>query len=132
MGRIKLDFTGENAVFSFNPLLRTEHLDVFFEKYCRKEALRIIPPLVEKWMGITGLKPTKVSYRKAKSRWGSCSGRGNVSLNTALVKLPMECIEYVIVHELCHLKHHNHSKDFWNEVAKYLPDFVVLRKKLKM
>jgi len=69
------------------------------------------------------LFPTKVTITKAKRRWGSCSGKNRVSLSCFLVKLPYEVIDYVIVHELCHIKHKNHSKEFWEEVAKHCPEY---------
>jgi predicted metal-dependent hydrolase len=75
-----------------------------------------------------GVKLSKLSIKKMRSRWGSCSGRGNVSINLLLGHLPEELLEYVIVHELCHLVHHNHSKRFWALVAAHSPDF----KKQKM
>lgn len=131
MGRIMLDFVGDDAVFRFNPHMRDAQTEDFYEKFIKKEAHRLILPLIEKWAEITGLKPLKISFRRQKSRWGSCSGRGSISLNINLVSLPLRTIEYVIVHELCHLKHHNHSKAFWEEVEKFLPDYRTLRDKLR-
>ena len=65
----------------------------------------------------------KVSVKKMRSRWGSCSGRGNISINLSLGHLPDDLLEYVVVHELCHLVHHNHSKSFWSLVAAHAPQF---------
>jgi predicted metal-dependent hydrolase len=70
-----------------------------------------------------GVRLGKVAVKKMRSRWGSCSSRGNVSVNLLLGHLPDELLEYVVVHELCHLVHHNHSKKFWSLVAAYSPDF---------
>jgi predicted metal-dependent hydrolase len=58
-----------------------------------------------------------------RSRWGSCNNRGELSFNSLLMMLPIEVINYVVVHELCHLQHLNHSKEFWQLVANYLPHF---------
>lgn len=71
----------------------------------------------------TGLIPTKIKISKAKKRWGSCSGKNSINLSCYLTKLPHEVIEYVIIHELCHITHKNHSKAFWSEVAKHCPDY---------
>jgi predicted metal-dependent hydrolase len=78
-----------------------------------------------------GFKPVKIGVRRQTSRWGSCSGKGNISLNYKLLKYPQNIIDYVIIHELCHLTEMNHSKKFWDLVAKYVPDYQMLRKKLK-
>ncbi len=74
------------------------------------------------------LFPKDLSFRSQKTRWGSCSTSGHVSFNWRLIIAPKEVIEYVIVHELAHLKHHNHSKNFWNLVATQLPNYPILRK----
>ncbi len=65
--------------------------------------------LAKKW----GFRYNKVSVRKAKTRWGSCSTNGNISLNIHLIRLPKILIDYVILHELCHTIEHNHSEKFW-------------------
>ena len=73
----------------------------------------------------------RVCIKHQKTRWGSCSGKGNLNFNCLLMLCPLEVIDYVIIHELCHLKHQNHSKDFWNEVEKYMPDYKIHRRWLK-
>lgn len=77
------------------------------------------------------LNPTNVTFRKAKTRWGSCSNRNSISLNIALTALPRTLSDYVIIHELAHIKHKNHSKAFWNLVAKYYPDYKEAKAELK-
>ncbi len=72
-----------------------------------------------------------LTLREQKSRWGSCSGKDNLNLNWRLVHYPPAVINYVIIHELAHLVHHNHSKNFWNFVAKYDPEYKIHRKYLK-
>ncbi len=73
----------------------------------------------------------KISIRSQKTRWGSCSTHGSLSFNFKLIQYRKEVIDYVIIHELCHLKEMNHSKKFWLLVEKLCPDFKSLRKELK-
>lgn len=74
----------------------------------------------------------KISVRDQKSRWGSCSRRGNLSFSYKIVFLPQALVNYLIVHELCHLKEFNHSKNFWALVSQTIPNYSVLRKEIKL
>ena len=80
---------------------------------------------------IFGFDISKTGLRFMKVRWGSCSPKGIINLNTALLFLPEEILDYIIIHELSHLKHPNHSPYFWNEVAVAMPDFRERMKQLK-
>ncbi len=73
----------------------------------------------------------RVSVRDQKTRWGSCSSKGNLNFNYRLFYLSEELLDYVVVHELAHRRHMNHSKDFWQEVEVYFPDYKACRKQLK-
>ncbi len=73
----------------------------------------------------------KITIRNQISRWGSCSKRGNLSFNYRIVLLPLELADYIIVHELCHLGEFNHSKKFWDLVARTIPHWKKLRRELK-
>lgn len=88
----------------------------------KAQAERILQPRVAYWARTTGLTPTAVRYTNAASRWGSMSGRGTMSLSAALIHLPLELCDYVIVHELCHIRHPNHSPAFHDLVRAFLPD----------
>ncbi len=72
----------------------------------------------------TGLKPNKIIFRSARTRWGSCSSQKQISLNWKLICQPAPLIDYVIVHELCHLKFLNHSSNFWNLVERIIPNYL--------
>lgn len=102
-------------------------VDIFY----RQKAREIIVPMVEFWSEKMKLYPTYVGFRKNRTLWGSCSFKNRLSFNTNLVKVPKLSIEYVVVHELAHIKHKNHSAKFWNFVQMYLPDFKERKKGLK-
>jgi predicted metal-dependent hydrolase len=76
-------------------------------------------------------KPASLIIRTMKRRWGSCSGKGVITLSTELVKLDDLYIEYVITHELCHLKHHNHGSQFYSLLSDVFPEWKAVRKELK-
>ena len=89
-------------------------------------------PLFEKWEEIMGIKANKVTFRIMKSCWGSCRSQSrSLTFNLNLVTKPTECVEYVIIHELAHIIHPNHSSDFWKLVERYCPDYRRLRSILK-
>ena len=99
-----------------------------FYKYISHEYL---PQRVQYFANIMNLGYKVLKFRKMKSRWGSCSSVQVITLNTHLMKVEKELIDYVVVHELAHLVHMNHSSDFHALVTNYLPDAKELRKKLK-
>jgi len=78
-----------------------------------------------------GLKPSSIGVRKMKSRWGTCRTNGRIMLNTELIKKRQELIDAVIIHELCHLKHPNHGKEFYALLENLMPEYKVLRKELR-
>ena len=96
-----------------------------------EEALKIIPARVEYFAKVIGVTYGKITIRNQKTRWGSCSSKGNLNFNCLLMLAPPEVLDYVVVHELCHRKQMNHSKAFWLEVEKVLPDYKEARKWLK-
>ncbi|MBN2667357.1 MAG: M48 family metallopeptidase [Bacteroidales bacterium] len=78
-----------------------------------------------------GFRPTGLTVRKMKSRWGSCSSKGRIALSYDLIRLSKECREYVMIHELCHLKHHNHGAGFYNLLTEVLPGWKQTRAEIK-
>lgn len=97
----------------------------------RKEANTILKQRLEFLSKKTGLYPQSLMIKEQKSRFGSCSSKRNINLNWKLVIAPLDIIDYVIVHELCHLKEMNHSKNFWNLVESFMGDYREKRKWLK-
>lgn len=73
----------------------------------------------------------KIFIRNSRTRWGSCSSKANLGFNYRVAKLPPDLVDYLVVHELCHLKQMNHSKDFWDLVAQTVPDWKERRKRLQ-
>lgn len=101
------------------------------EMYYRKEAEKRISAIMEKMIVKTGLKPKEYRLFNFKRAWGNCSSKKIIKVNTKLVMYSDNAIEYVCVHELCHLKYMNHSKEFWNLVKQYIPNYKTIEKELK-
>ena len=89
----------------------------------KQKAHKFIPPRVKYFAETFGFEYTKIRISSAQTRWGSCSSRGTLSFSYRLMQYREECIDYVIVHELCHLREMNHSPKFWAEVAAIMPDY---------
>jgi predicted metal-dependent hydrolase len=93
------------------------------ERHLRGLAARELPARVLELAALHKLQVQRVIVRNQRSRWGSCSRRGTISLNWRLVQTPAAVRDYLVLHELAHLKEMNHSRRFWNEVARLCPDF---------
>jgi predicted metal-dependent hydrolase len=107
------------------------NLRPFVEKHLWKLAARELPARVAELANDHGFVVRRVSVRNQKSRWGSCSRQGTVSLNWRLIQSPDFVRDYIILHELAHLKEMNHSKQFWRQVARLCPDFALAEHWLK-
>lgn len=97
----------------------------------RELARRILTDKSYEYAQVLGVSFQKIRIANQRTRWGSCSSKGTISYNWKLVLMPEEIMDYVVVHELCHLKEMNHSVHFWNLVASVLPDYTVRRAWLK-
>lgn len=99
--------------------------------YRKEEFKEIVEKYVNELVKQTGLVPNKITIKQIKYAWGSCSSKKNITINLELIKYSEQAIRYVILHELCHIKYMNHSKDFWNLVEKYMPDYKQVKKEFK-
>lgn len=95
------------------------------------EALKVIPERVAFFAPQVNVTYGRITIRNQKSRWGSCSAKGNLNFNCLLMLAPPEVLDYVVVHELCHRLEMNHSARFWQEVERVIPDYKTRRKWLK-
>lgn len=97
----------------------------------KSKAKQIIPKRVEHFSKIMGLKPTGVKITSAQKRFGSCSGKDSLCFSYILMQYPDEAVDYVVVHELAHIKHKNHGRDFYRLIESVLPDYKQREKLLK-
>lgn len=99
------------------------HLDAAQEKELRERAKSVLAQRTAYFARQVGVTYGRITVRDQKTRWGSCSQTGNLNFNFRLILAPLEVLDYVVVHELCHRRQMNHSAQFWQEVAQVLPDY---------
>lgn len=97
----------------------------------RKKAKSVLPEKVKRYSEIMGVTPTAVRINSAKTRYGSCSGKNSINFSLYLMDKDERFIDYVVVHELAHIKHHNHSKDFYSFIERFMPDYKQIRNMYK-
>lgn len=102
------------------------------EKALRQEAAKLLPQRLDQLASKFGYDYSGVSIKKLKSRWGSCNHQQHISLSLFLMLLPWQLIDYVLLHELNHTKHLNHSASFWAEIENHMPNAKQLRKELRI
>lgn len=111
--------------------LKSRHNTKEADKELMHSAREYLPARLEELAEGHGFKYRKIRLSKATSRWASCSDSGTISLNAHLMRLPKDLIDYVLIHELCHTKQMNHSRDFWKLVENSMPGYEDRRKQLK-
>ena len=97
----------------------------------REKTRQLVTARAKYFAAIIGVQYNQIAIRMQRTRWGSCSSKGNLNFNCLLGLTPPEVLDYVVVHELCHLIEMNHSKQFWDAVERIMPDYKVHRKWLK-
>lgn len=131
------EFVESNSAWLEKAVLRKqkqlERYDILDDEKEQLKSLakQVIPERVEYYSRLMNLYPTDVKITSAKKRFGSCNGKNSLCFSYFLMKYPTEAVDYVVVHELAHIKHHNHSKDFYNLIKKYLPDYKERERLLK-
>lgn len=129
--KISIDFTESKFKITLpNQLNTQENLQQAFENYFRIKAQEKIEPILKKKSKLTGLQYNNVKFMKLEKRWGSCTPSNTIIININAVKLPFSLIEYLVVHELVHTKIKSHSKEFWAELSKHVPNWKELDEKM--
>lgn len=128
--QVKLTFEEEKFTLEYHhydKILFQKHIDRFY----KEKAQEVIPSQVDRWAKTMKMDYSKLSFRKTKRQWGSCSVHNALSFNSMCMKLPADVLQYIIVHELAHIEHKHHQKSFWACVERYLPDYKTQVKALK-
>lgn len=122
----------EKIIFVTGACLTPEAVYRAIGEMLKRLAAEFIFPNLQRLARDFDFQPGKLSIRLQKGRWGSCSSRGGaISLNAFLMMMPEDIVEYILIHELCHLKEMNHSPAFWKQVSEYCPDWKKRRGKLR-
>ncbi len=126
-GRASLKFENEQLQIHAKTRPEPEAIQRLLINWYRQQADDYLTLRTQHFADIMELQPSKISTRSYKARWGSCNARGEVQFNWQLIQAPSNIIDYVIIHELSHLKHLNHSAHFWQLVSQYYPNYQSAR-----
>lgn len=121
----------KKAEWILKALEKTKQKEDKQDKYTQAEFLDLVTKLVQDIKRQTGLLPNQVRIKELKYAWGSCSKNKNIALNAELIKYSERAIRYVILHEFCHMRYMNHSKEFWSMVEQYMPNYKEVKKEFK-
>ncbi len=111
---------------------REQYVHNALVEWYREHALEKLQDKVDRYAKVIRVAPSSVGIKTFKSRWGSCSATGRVEFNWRVIIAPNHIVDYVVVHELAHLRHHNHSPEFWKGVERVVPDYQECREWLKV
>jgi len=128
--RARLELNKEK-LFLRTPLFDKNLIEKVIKGWYRQKAREKIEERLSYYLPKIPKKPNRIVVKEQKSRWGSCSSKGNLNFNWKIIMAPIDVLDYIVVHELCHLVFLNHSKEFWNMVAAILPDYKLRKEWLK-
>lgn len=111
---------------------REQYVQTALVEWYREHALEKLTEKVERYAKVVRATPSSLGVKPFKGRWGSCSSKGHVQFNWKIIIAPNRIVDYVVVHELCHLVHHNHSPEYWKCVERVFPDYRECREWLKV
>ena len=126
-----IDIAGYYIIMGLKPDTPQERIPEILKKWYIAQARKILNERVLVYSRGLGVKPARVAVRGQSKRWGSCSAKGNLNLNWKLVMAPPEILNYVVAHELCHIRHSNHQSEFWKLLESIMPDYSIHRDWLK-
>ena len=128
-GRFSMRLEGETAIFSVRAGSDREHREAWLRRWYREQLAADLEKRVAFWSGVTGLVPSSWQTKNMKTRWGTCNpATGKLWFSLQLVSRPAECLDYVVLHELAHLRVRNHGQDFQAILNRYMPDWRRRRK----
>lgn len=110
-------------IYIYTNTKEEKKLNLLIENWYRSKTLFVVKECIKKYEGYFNSKATSIKVKKQKARWGSCTSKGGLLFNLKISRAPMEICEYIVVHEMCHLIHMNHSKEYWQEVERVLPNY---------
>ncbi len=125
------DWVAKKVEIAKNRLIPIDTLDESEIERLKALAYEIIPPRVQYYAELVGVSYASISINRAKTRFGSCSSQKRLNFSCNLMRYPLEAIDYVVLHEVAHLKELNHSKRFWAIVEAYMPDYKERKRMLK-
>ena len=140
--RLKITISAKQFVRQYDGIIEaglgsiddSDKVKALLVRWYRQQASEILRQKVKEICNVHkdyNFNPSEITVTALKSRWGSCSSKGKITLNTELVKLDGRFADYVIIHELCHLKYHNHGKDFYRLLGEIIPDYKSIKKELR-
>ena len=123
----------DNLTIYTDEMKNSEKTEFIIDFWYKEMCFKIFSSIIDDFLPVVGKKINALKVKKMKTRWGSCNpSKGYINLNLHLIKKPIPAIEYIILHELAHLHHQNHSKDFYDYIEKIMPDWKERNKLLKL